>query len=319
MKLNMLSLFKKKIPKYQITCDFIEKQIELDVSNYLGLLSTPDRHFRIISENETLTGSDARFDCAIPMYLQFKVSHGLKSIEDVKPSKRKNRSPLEDIRIYRSEKGLLDNPTLYFGLRVKAKNAKDFQHNILMDYNIPGKSIAFYIAPLYLRKDEYEKSLFDSTHLRNIHFPFLYHEDINIYIKHTIKSIGTIPFLRQHISIVPHKKVDTHEHHYSYSNTGSNIAFHSIGETLPYKISRFSDLFQEVLENAFTYKESWQSFDDIIKNLNIVSKEHELKSIEQNSNSPMQLLREFGQQLYSKYGIKQYLICAEREHLSKNK
>jgi hypothetical protein len=313
----MIKLFKKKTPEYQISCDFIEKQIELDISNYLGLLSTPESHFKIVSEDEPLTGSDARFDCAIPMYLQFKVSHGLKSIEKVKPSTRKNRSKLEDIRIYRNEKGLLDNPTLYFGLRAKAKNADDFQHNILMDYNVPEKSFAFYVAPLSLRKDEYEKSLFDSVHLRNIHYPFFFHDDIGIYIKHAIKSIGTIPFLRQHISIVPHDKVDTHKHHYSYSKTGSDIAFHSKGKTLPYNVSRFSDLLQKILQNAFTSQNSWQSFEEIIKNLKVISKEHDLKSIASDSNSQIQNLRDFGRQLYSKYGIKQYLIMTQREQLSK--
>lgn len=317
MKIDIIKFFKRKVPEYQISCDFIEKQIELDVSNYLGLLSTPDAHFKIVSEDETLTGSDARFDCAIPMYLQFKVSHGLKSIKEVKPSTRKNRSRLEDIRIYRDEKRLLDNPTLYFGLRAKAKKADDFQHNILMDYNVTGKSIAFYVAPLSLRKDEYEKSLFDSAHWRNIYYPFLFHEDINIYIKHTIKSIGTIPFLRQHISIVPHKKVDTNEHHYSYSKTGSDIAFHSKGENLSYQVSRFSDLLQNVLGNAFNYQDSWQSFEEIIENLKVISKKHDVEWIELDSNSPIQNLRDFGRQLYTKYGIKQFLIIAQREQLSK--
>jgi len=315
----MLKLFKKKIPEYQIASDFIEKQIELDISNYLGILSTPDAHFRILSENEPLTGSDARFDCAIPMYLQFKVSHGLKSVDEIKPSTRKNRSQLEDIRIYRNQNSLLDNPSLYFGLRAKAKNANDYQHNILMDHNVPGKSIAFYVAPLSLRKDEYEKSLFDSTHLKNIHYPFLLHNNINIYIKHTIKSIGTIPFLREHISIIPHKKVDTHEHHYSYSKTGSDIAFHSKGEILPYKISRFSDLLQDILVNALNHNNSWQSFDEIIENLKVISKKQNLNLIELDSGSPIQRLRDYGRHLYFKYGIKQYLIIGNREQLSKIK
>lgn len=105
MKINILKFFKSEKPEYQIPSDFNEKQIELDISNYFGRMSILlNANFKIVSENETLTGSDARFDCAIPMYLQFKVSQGLKALKKAEPSYRKNMSQLENIRIYRDQK-----------------------------------------------------------------------------------------------------------------------------------------------------------------------------------------------------------------------
>lgn len=152
-----------------------------------------------------------------------------------------------------------------------------------------------------------------------MHHPFFFRNDINIYVKETIKSIATIPFLRQHISIVPHIKVDTHKHHYSYSSTGSDIAFHSKGEILPYKIARLSDFLKDILENAFTNHDSWLSFEEIIENLKIMAKDHNLKTLKSDSEAPIQYLRDFGREIYSKYGIKQYLFLAQKEEISRIK
>jgi hypothetical protein len=306
----------KTFPKYQIVSDFREPQIEKDVSNYLGWISDGiGLPFKLSSADENVTGADAVFDCAIPLYIQFKVSLGLKSTDEVSPSKRKNRSSLEDIRIFRRDENLPDNPTLCFELRQKARHAIDFQHNILMDYAVPGKSYAFYVAPLSLTKNEYEKSLFDSSEGRFMRFPFIFHDNLKVRTLKGFKYIGAVPFLRQHISITPHVKVDTHKHHYSYSNVGTDIVWHSKSEILPIYVSRLSDTLQDILFDAVGKKEQWISLLELDKQLIKLEEKYEWEKRAPNLNSPLTSIHKHGNLLNENYNIKLILILSNRKSL----
>ncbi|MDT2815256.1 hypothetical protein [Vagococcus carniphilus] len=232
---------------YKIKSNLSEKQIEADVANYFGWISE-NSPFRLLDIDEQLTGADKiYFDSGFLFFIQFKKSEGLKPICDIPASARKNRSKLEDIREFRDVKGLDDDPTLYFKLRKMAKNATDFQHNILLKYANQPSSQAFYVAPLHLDKDEYYKCLFDSTafslssvHTRFLKSPFT-KQNIYYYGDKWISLVKNIPYLKEHVSIVPHEPVTDYRHFYSYSSTGCDIGWHS-PELLNESPSRLSDL-----------------------------------------------------------------------------
>ena len=177
--------------------------------------------------------------------MQCKVSQGLKPISEISASNRKNRSQLEDIREFRNDNELSDNPILYFKLRQKAKNAEDFQHNILMSYANTGYSHAFYLAPLTLTKKDYNDALFKSRFYFND--PFYIQDLMSIDQRRWRSYIGSIPHLREHVSIIPHEKVDTHEHYYAFSQNGTDISWHS-PEYLEQGPRRLSDIVPDIIQ-----------------------------------------------------------------------
>lgn len=134
--------------KYKIKANLSEKQIESDVSSFFGWISKGSP-YRLLDIDEQLTGADKKFyDSGFAFFMQFKVSKGLEPASKITPSTRRNRSPLESVGEFRQRHGLEDDPTLYFGLRAMAKNATDFQHNILMEYANQPCSQAFYVPML---------------------------------------------------------------------------------------------------------------------------------------------------------------------------
>ena len=181
--------------KYQIKSNLSEKQIEADVASYFGWCSK-DMPFRLLDTDELKTGADKEYKSIWGglIYIQFKKSEGLKSVSEIQLSNRKDRSKLQDIREFRYQHGLDDNPTLYFKLRDKAKTASDFQHNILKKHHKPPYSYAIYVAPLILNKDEYYNALFNSCHLYDRYRldPFNWRMIDN----YGIQVIQHIPFLK---------------------------------------------------------------------------------------------------------------------------
>lgn len=117
---------------YQLNSNLSEKQVEADVASYFGWMSKGSP-FRLLDIDEKITGADKKFyDAGFSYFMQFKTSKGLIPLSELPASNRKNMSKLEDIRIFRGRNHLDDKPILYFGLRRMAKNASDYQHNILM-------------------------------------------------------------------------------------------------------------------------------------------------------------------------------------------
>lgn len=235
---------------FKIDSQISENQIESDVSSYLGYI-TPfwSKRFRLISVDEQATGADKLFNRFQPIYLQFKVSQGLDSKAFI-VSNFLNK-PLPNIISYRKKNRLPGDPILYFELRRKAATANDFQHNILHSLHKPPLQYALYIAPLTLSLSEYEKlsniSWFRRFFIRD---PF-YLRELEINDSTIIKDIkiGMNPFLRNHISIPPHTPVNTHNHHYSFSQSGGDVAWHG-GEMLNDDF-RLSAQWGRILNNAY--------------------------------------------------------------------
>lgn len=215
------------MPAYHIDSSLTEKQIEADVASYLGWCSK-DLPFRLLDVNEQETGADKLSDITVPIYIQFKKSHGLKPLHLVGIKSRKNESPLQSIRRFRSRHGLADNPSLYFQLRAKADGATDFQHNILYAHHRPQKSYAVYVAPLILDLKKYYNELCEGP--RYLDDPWAWREGRLLTSWGPgvwLSRYGLQPFLRRHISIAPHQKVTTHNHYYAFSESGDEVSWHS--------------------------------------------------------------------------------------------
>lgn len=241
---------------YFIKGNLSEKQIEADVASFMGWCTAPEVNtpFRLLDINEQVTGADKLFDLGVAIYMQFKKSEGLHPASLVKVSNRKNRSPLETIREYRASSGLEDNPTLFFQLHKQAETAVDLQHNILLKYENPPSTRGIYVAPLLLDKATYHTTLFDSSN-RFLLDPFFYRFGHRVHFHRWLSRFGSVPFLREHVSIPPHEPVSDHQHYYAYSETGTDISWHS-PSVVSRDPSRLSDFIQQTFDRCFNESES---------------------------------------------------------------
>lgn len=291
--------------KYKIKSELSEKQIEADVASYFGWLATEGAlPLRLLDINEQSTGADKRANWIIPIYMQFKVSQGLKSVDEAPISYREKLlgySPLNRIRKFRSQHGLYDNPTLYFKLRDIASSAEDFQHNVLLKFANNSFSQACYVSPLILDMEGYFESLHEPVY-RNLDTPFFW-DNISIHQKDWVSYINKIPFIRNHISIIPHETVNTADHYYSFSSTGTEVGWHSPG-ILPDKAYRLSDMLIYLIRSNVGFH---------IENNNEVRKLCDIAEIafDENKDTYENLVR-IGKHLNKEYSIRQFLLTYVR-------
>ena len=302
--------------KYEIKSNLSEKQIEADVAAYLGWCSQ-GMPFRLLDTDELETGADKEYHPKYGgvIYIQFKKSEGLEPISKVPSSRRKNRSKKEDIREFRDKNKLNDDPTLYFKLRNQAKNAKDFQHNILRKHHSPPNSYAIYVAPLILDKELYYQSLFNSCKYgRYLLDPFYW-------------QLKCIPFLRHHVSIVPHVDVFESNHYYAYSQAGTDISWHS-PSILEHEPRRLSDFIYNVFEDkkreeGYTIQKIANNIIEIIKKYQFESPFREFPFREfpfrefpfrEYEGEPFLLIKKYGEWLKVNYNIKQFLIVRNQSY-----
>jgi len=297
-------------PKYIIPATVKEVQIENDISNYFGYISAKNnKYYRLICTDELKTGSDKVFNSTkgFLLYLQFKASEGLKSIKDYPTSSRKNRSKLEDIREYRDKQKFNDNPTLYFKLRERSKKLSlDYQHNILLKHANQANSQAIYVANLELNKDLYNQKLMHSA--SSINNPFYWMRHPRIPFHELNYELSMVPFLKEHVSIVPTEKVINAKHYYSYSELGANIVFHS-PTIINREISNLGDYLRKLLENLYDRQLELATIDQLSQNL----RNNEIEIIDRETQrSGLEYLVEYGKLLNQKYKIKQFIIFDER-------
>ncbi|EPF7653821.1 hypothetical protein ACSVKH_004281 [Vibrio vulnificus] len=295
--------------KIIIKSSLSEKQMEADIASYFGWVSD-GLPLRLMDVDEQLTGADkVLYDQALAIFMQFKVSKGIKPISEIKRSNRKNRGKEELIREFRHDNGLNDQPTFYFELRAKAKTAKDFQHNILLDYSNTHWSVGFYVAPTHLDTTEYYNSLFTSTSKCSSSFPFLYEERKYFYSENSwIEDVGLVPFLNEHVSIVPTERVDRHTHHYSYSKAGTDIAWHS-----PYIVTRDPSRFSDLLKTV--YKE--RVLGGKLLTINDIDRNFEISEGFEPSEDSFENIRSKANLLYEQSGIKTFLLLTNKEFVEK--
>lgn len=299
---------------FKIDSQISENQVESDVSSYLGYV-TPiwSRRFRLISVDEQTTGADKLFNRFLPIYLQFKVSHGLNPKAPILP--RFLNKPLSNIIAYRSKNNLSGDPILYFELRRKAKTASDFQHNILHRLNNPPTQFALYVAPLTLSLSEYEKKLNKGWYFKFFPFDPFFRREMEIHDTSTQKQIifGSNPFLRHHISIPPHTIVSTHEHHYSYSQNGGDVAWHG-GEILDDDFRLSSQLIK--IFNSFYFNRNLgtnlEEYTKFIQNFSY----NDYRLINQKEfepNNPFLIIQEFAKILRNEFKIRLMILTETKD------
>ncbi|MDV6314817.1 hypothetical protein [Idiomarina sp. HP20-50] len=291
--------------KYEIKGNLSERQIESDVSRFFGWISKHSP-YRLLAIDEQLTGADKKFyDSGFAFLMQFKVSKGLEPVSKVTPSTRKNRSALESVREFRQKHGLEDDPTLYFGLRAMSKNASDYQHNILMEYANQQYSQAFYVAPLHLDKDDYDNSLFDSAN-RLLTHPYDY-RSYKLFRGGWVSHVGNVPFLNEHVSIVPHERVTTHKHYYSFSATGCDIGWHS-PEVISEKPNRLSDVLRKEIDICIN--------ENRLLNLRELA-EKLVKGYDQSdwqkNDEPLERIQTWARKIHEQHRIKVFLLLVNRD------
>lgn len=300
---------------FKIDSQLSENQIESDVSSYLGYI-TPiwsRKRFRLISVDEQLTGADKLFNRFVPIYLQFKVSQGLNPNATI--VQRALNKPLANIITYRKNNALSGNPILYFPLRRQAKTAIDLQHNILFKLNDPPLQYSLYIAPLTLEIAEYDKLLDAGWFMR--FFPLNPFSQREFEIHDTgLRSnliLGLNPFLKHHVSIPPHTLVNTHNHHYSYSMSAGDVAWH--GGKVFNDDFRLSNQLLKIYNNSYfrdDFGMTLERFGSFIEKFN---NEHEIidYAITKSSfadRSFSQIL-DFSNSLKDKYNIKLLFLTLE--------
>lgn len=221
---------------YQLQCEFLESQVEKDVARYLGALTIlTGEEFRLLDCDEGVTGADGvvHWRC-IPFFFQFKRPIGLKSTSScpLPAYPRKGESALQDIRRFRNSNNLKDAPhSLAFELRRLARNAQVLQHNLLHQLHVQGHW-AVYVCPTHLSLVDYTNDFSTGIQACPQHRPFTFKyrrpsEAAQNSLLTASYFAEACPFLKSHISINPHKIVSTHEHHYSFSTIGDDLAFHS--------------------------------------------------------------------------------------------
>jgi hypothetical protein len=299
-------------PSYFLKSNLSEKQIEADVATYMGWCTPVDAQlpFRLLDVDEQVTGADKVFDVATLLYIQFKRSNGLKPIS-VAASKRRARSRLDQIRLFRAKNGLESDPALFFQLRAKAKTAKDFQHNVLLTYERPPASRAIYVAPLLLDKTAYALALFDSTYRYT--YPFYYNLRYVIRAYKWASHFGSVPFLREHISIPPHERVNSHNHFYAYSESGVDISWHSPA-VISAEPRRLSDFLVSLFSDAISNPEVMVSVNRATASSIEIA--HEL-GFENDSKNPdlgaLEQLQAHGRWLKNIYDIRQFVLLGRSE------
>ncbi|MDO9179524.1 MAG: hypothetical protein Q7U16_14580 [Agitococcus sp.] len=303
-------------PKYYIKGNLSEKQIEADVASFLGWCTPPEElsPFRLLDIDEQSTGADKLYDRATAIYMQFKKSTGLKSTKIVKPSTRKGRSPLEDIREFREKHDLEQDPTLFFQLRAKAKTALNLQHNVLLGYERPFWSRAIYVAPLLLNKSDYHSALHNSMD-RFLLDPFFYRIRHSVHQRNWTSYFGAIPFLREHISIPPHERVADHNHFYAYSEAGVDISWHS-PSIIDREPSRLSDFMMKIFQTAITEPDSMLPVEVLANKIAEISSTCGFQEDSQEkSDSPLEYLGKHGRWLRETHGVRQFILLAHSNYL----
>lgn len=320
LPLNLNVITHRKIampyPKYVIHGSLSEPQIEADVAEYFSWCTPLDRTgpLHLVAVDEQLTGADKKFDAGCTIYMQFKKSTGLYSSKTVPISKSSTRSRMEDIREFRALNNLEENPSLFFQLRKKAEKAYHLQHNVLLSHEVKGYSRAFYVAPLELDKSKYYQALFNSE-FRFSGNPIWFRRHTAIRERTLVRYLSCSPFLREHVAITPHERVQDHQHFYSFSQTGTDICWHS-PQLIGSGPSRLSEVISSIVENAIsTAGESLASLNRLSEVTLETSRQIGF-DIRRSDNS-LETLKAHGEILAGTYGIRQFILLADTDRLKR--
>jgi len=310
--------------KFKFPFDLNEDQIGIKLGHYFGLLEAGlETHFDLEPSIEANTGADHEYQGVVARYyIQAKAPIGLLSTDKVPIGKGKEDDGLNAIRKFRKDNGLCEEPySLCFPLRRPAKNAivpDELQHNLLFAmHDENNASYAMYVAPTTYKKDEYWQLLRDKAHWAFLYDgPFwrLSRQDLAIKAQVTAAMFMNMPFLQAHVCIVPHGKVETHEHHYSYSIHANDIAFHSpfVLEGSSINLSDF--LATQVSRISRASASEVQPVSVVVEDLKRKLPESIWAQVDSASqDTQIRWIKRVGMVLRKEYGIHQYLLTKKRE------
>lgn len=299
--------------KFKITCDMNEDQIEKDVSAYVGFVNgVIGSRFRLESTDEPHTGADAKVIKGGELfYIQYKSPVGLESTSRVPLTAKKANEEYQKIRRFRKEKNLREDPySLCFKLRQPQKPGDPLQHNVLFGYEKPPTSRAFYVAPTILNAEEYTNQLQDRRPVELYRELFYFRDYQAVHRPNFVRlMLQKIPFLRGHISIVPHQIVQSHEHFYSYSKYANDVAYHS-PEVLDSGAERLSDFLAKELSQLYVSTEHLRPLDVLLASAFEMAPDDIKEELGRPGlDDQYRWLRSHGRILRQRYGISQYFLA----------
>lgn len=306
---------KNATPSYELVVELSEKQVEADVAAYFGHVSAlagEYGRFRLLDVNEQLTGADKKFEWdATTYFLQFKKPQALipMSAPEAVKALRANADTKQIIRKFRYDNSLESDPyALCFKLRVKASTAHDFQHNILLSFEAAPSSRAMYVCPLEISSARYVDLLRQGDWPD---FPFFFRPFQWILEgRHAAFVARTIPFLRGHMAIVPHKRVDSSSHYYSFSSTATDLAFHS-PELLakgPIRLADFvADEWLRIYREQSPMENVLETIARLRRNIPVWDLDGTVNSLDSDL-PPLEWLQWHGRRLLDKTGIRQFVL-----------
>ncbi len=221
---------KRSANSRRIDADYTEDIVGFALESFLTLLSFPRHRFSIepfSRAKERWLGADARLYSDIrgfrPFYMQFK-----------RPFAYPDYSTAGIIKDRKTLKLQTSPHALYFPLRDKKDGHKDFQHNVLLRLrrrlHNKGLGDAAYVCPLFLDRSAYRFHLHWSGLWR---WPRFWHPD-PWDLEHVLLNNGgstirfdRVPVLAEHVTVPPHDAVTTSKHRYSFTESGTELCFHS--------------------------------------------------------------------------------------------
>jgi len=218
---------------FRIDANYVEDTVAVEIGSFLSIISFPNQRFSIelmSRSRERWLGADARLTDSLsgflPFYMQFK-----------RPSAYPDysRSRIIQDRIQIKPNPLQISPrVLFFSLRNKKPNHRDYQHNILyrLRHRLRSKQLgdAAYVCPLFLDWQAYRNHLHKVALvpvIRSSPHKIINRTSLIIFSSPVSISLNDITILREHICIPPHKLVNSARHSYSFTENGDQVCFHS--------------------------------------------------------------------------------------------
>ena len=300
----------------RIDANFTEDVVGFALDSFLSVMSFPRQRFSIepfSRSRERWLGADARLHGNIrgfrPFYMQFKRPSAFPDFS--------NAGIVKD----RKKLGLQTSPrTLYFDLRKKQGHHHNYQHNILLrlrqKLRVRGLGDAAYVCPLFLDRSAYRFNLHRAGLWRWFRL-WQYEpwdlEDLLLNNAGTQIRFDRVPVFAEHITVPPHGTVIHHRHRYSFTESGTELCFHS-PESLPDGAMSFAKFLKAVSEGFLEggAKISPQQANEELRQLieagvSPASDDLEFEIIE---DDPIGNWFAWGDHLRSRFGIDQYALVS---------
>jgi hypothetical protein len=223
-------MLRNKLESNRLDADYTEDLVGFALESFLTMLSFPVRRFSIepfSRRKERWLGADARLHGTMrgfrPFYMQFKRPAAYPDFSESKIIINRKQLKLEVAPL-----------SLFFPLRKKTANQRDFQHNVLLRLrqHLLNRKIgdAAYVCPLFLDRSAYRINMHWAGISRWLRFwernPW-YLEEALLNDQGRKIRFDRIPVLAEHITIPPHDKVSSAAHSYSFTDSGTDLCFHS--------------------------------------------------------------------------------------------